>query len=419
MKTGLILSVALVAAMARAEEVSEIPSGWQTTVSKEAAERAAADYTNNTVRCVWAGDEPKLGEALPANVPFHFALEGEKFSVSNVQDILNTTCAAIPKDLRAKLDRAHLLGPTLQWFVRFIRCNSTKPDDYLKPANHPAVFRESDFNPTNLPLFAGQLRPQDIPPAATIELVEETFRKGLAVPPTEAGVDFPGTLPETTFATPFGIGLVLRAPQGIRLFRCRAKAWPNANLNATFAWKALTPGISISSWNRDLWPQNGHALVRIDRRGARPGQRFDVAVFAKGRNGLWGAPSILSFYTSPYEVRLYANNKEIREIRYAPATKDPPPFDVSSICPRMQWTDRYHGNDKKQILGFERFLPDSEKPLEFSNLGEIVIDHHANETPKTAKKVRYFMKDGLLRFEEIGETISYKVDAFKPRLRGE
>lgn len=419
MKTGLILSVALIAAAANAEEISEIPEGWRIAVSGKAAESAATAYTNNAVRCVWAGDEPNLGEALPANVPFHFAIEGEKFSVSNVQDILNTTCAAIPKDLRAKLDHAHLLGPTLQWFVRFIRGNSTKPDDYLKPANHPAVFRESDFNPTNLPLFASQLRPQDIPPAATLEIVEETYRKGLAVPPTEAGVDYPGTLPETTFATPFGIGLVLRAPQGVRLFRCQAKAWPNAGMNATFAWKALTPGVSIGSWNNDKWPQAGYALVRVDRRGARPGQRYDVAVFAKGRNGLWGAPGIISFYTSPYETRLYANNKEVREIRYTPAPKSLPPFDVTPICPKMHWTDYYQGNDKKQIFGFARLLPGSEKPVEFSNLGEIVLEHHPNETPKTAKKVRYYMKDGLLRFEETGDPISYKVDSFTPRLRGE
>ena len=416
MKSALILAIALATGAAAADPG---PEGWRVGLSSNAAAKAVFAYTNNQVRCVWGSEEQSVATALPANLPTHFVLVGEEFSVSNVQDILNQTCAAIPEQLRTRLKQAHLLGPTLQWFVRFVRADTAKPDEYLNAQFHPATFRESDFNATNLPLFASQLRPQDVPPAVALELSDEVYRKSLVVPPAEPGVDYPGTLPEVTYATPFAVGMVMRAPQGVRLFRFRAKPWPNANQRVTYAWKPLSRSISVSPWDREKWPKSGYGLVRVDLRGLRPGQRADLAVFAKGSNGLWGAPSIVSFYLSPYEMRVYANNKEIRQICYEPAVRNPPPFDITEICPFMKWTDNYRGTEKKQIFGLHRQMPDGGKPLEFSNFGEQVLDHHPGDMPKTTKKVRYFQEGGLMRFEPVGDEIFYKIDSFKPRLRGE
>ena len=34
---------------------------------------------------------------------------------------------------------------------------------------------------------------------------------------------------------------------------------------------------------------------------------------------------------------------------------------------------------------------------------------------KSAGKIRYFVKDGLLQYEETEETVSYKLETFRPR----
>lgn len=408
---------------------AEVPPGWRTAIDRERAAEAAALYATNGVRCVWAGDSGRVNATLPANAPFQFAVTGTEESVVHVQKLLEETVAALPPRLAPAIRRCQLLGPTVQWLLRSSYRNAN-PTNFFDAVRHQAVFSEADIDRAKLLDLARNMKPAEIPPAVTLTFVDEVGRRPL--PPVtvpEAGVDYPGLWPETLYETPFGHARVLRAPNGIRYFRFKATAYPQSRTPASFAWVVLNGRASISSWSpQSTWAHpsnqtNGFGKVEVSTRnmtnvrdmGGR--SRIDIAVFARWGEGPWGAPSILSFAVSPYEKRSH-EWIHVRKIEYLLKPKVEPAYDLSSVFLPANWTDYYKYNDKDQVIGFTRTFPDAAISEPFSNRGERVIEYHPNETPKVAQKVRYFERDGQLRFEDEGTPIEYKLAPFVPRARG-
>lgn len=418
MKRTLALGLLLAATTAAA--AGEMPEGWRTAVCSNAAAQAAHDYANNVIRCVWAGDNvgmTSVADCLPANIPFQFAVAGSEQSVSNVQRALDAAAAALRADLRDRLRESRLLSPTVNWMLRRTLFSATDSRTYLKARNHAAAVSEANVNVSNLLALARAMTPSAVPPVVALYSADET-RRNLTCPPAVPGVDYPGIHPERTYRTPFGIGMVLRAPQCRRTFRFRAVAWPNPRLKVTFAWVPVTSSVWIHGWPGKQ-PKDGYAAFTVDMRSIPRGRRLDVAVFAKAEGGFWGPPSVISFYVSPYEARSYAKDGTLQKIQYLPALKVPPPYDLSPICLPADWTDYYQCDEKKRLFGFDRARPGLIRKTEFSNLGEIVIEHHPNDTPKVSAKVRYFERDGKLDWEETGEEVTRKLAPFRPRPRDE
>ena len=81
----------LVVCSAFAVRADALPEGWLTAVDSNAAARVAKDFGNNVLRCMWAGDKPKVAAALPANVSFQLAVAGKEEYVTNVQAILDAS----------------------------------------------------------------------------------------------------------------------------------------------------------------------------------------------------------------------------------------------------------------------------------------------------------------------------------------
>ena len=405
----------LVVALAAGSALSgEIPDGWLTVIDSNAASRISADYANNSLRCTWAGDTTKAPAALPANAAFQLAIAGPEDCIPGIRDALEETAAAIPTNLTPVIRHFHLLGPTLQWIVRSVKCKKPNRTDYLWASTHPAAFSDLDFNIPNLLDFARHLTAAQLPPAVVIRLDGEETADRRPLLPTLPGVDYPGIHPELTFATPFGIGMVLRAPESPRVFRVRAAAFPASKAAVSYTWSVLTGGAQGQSWNREKQTRNGYGRIVLNVGDLFAKKRIDVAVFARWGNGPWGAPSIISFYASPYEVRTYKKNV-LESIRYVSNPKAPPLFDISRLCPSAEWTDTYRYDDKNQLTGFSRLLPDGIKGDDFSILNERVLESHPNGTPKAAQKIRYFTKDGRLQYEETEEKVSYKLETFQPR----
>ena len=391
-----------------------IPDGWLTVIDSNAASRVSADYADNTLRCTWAGNTTKAAAAMPANAAFQLAVAGPEDCIPNVRDALEETAAAIPTNLTPVIKRFHLLGPTLQWIVRSVKCKKPDRSDYLWASTHPAAFSDLDFNIQNLLDFARHVTAARLPPAVVIRLDGEESADRQPLLPTIPGVDYPGIHPELTFATPFGIGMVMRAPESPRVFRVRAAAFPASSAPVGYSWSVLTGGAQVQSWNSKKQAKNGFGRIILNIGDLFAKKRIDVAVFARWGEGPWGAPSIISFYASPYEVRTYKKNT-LESIQYLPNPKTPPPFDISRICPTAEWTDTYRSDDNNQLTGFSRLLPDGIKGEDFSSLNERILESHPNGTPKAARKVRYFTKDGRLQYEETKETVSYKLETFQPR----
>ena len=411
-----ISSLALVlAAFVRA---SDMPEGWRTVVDGVAADKSADAFAANVTRCVWAGDKPGIEAAMPANAAFQFAVTGSLENVRRATDILDKTCKALPPELHAALKACKLLPSTLQWMVRMTRHSSTNQAAYLKAANHTAVFGEDDFKLGNLTNLACSLTSRNIPATTALTLEDEMFRTLPAVP-TVPGVDYPGTMPEVTYKTPFGIGFVLRDPHCLRRFRIRAKTWPVATDKAEFLWIVVGKGVRATHWKSWTDLGRGYGLLLVDRSAMKSGSRTDVLVFSRFGKGAWGAPSVVSFYNSPYELRTYGKTRETSKIQYLPTLKDAPPYDLSPICLPAEWTDYYQYDGQRQILGFKRVTPLNPIGEDFSYLGEKILEHHPNDTPKVAQRVDYVVKDGLLRCEEHGEPVTYRLANPTPRNRGE
>ena len=409
-------TVAVLMALLAADAVraNRLPDAWLTVVDSNVAARVARDYADNSVRCLWAGDSPGAVAAMPANAAFQFAVVGAEQGVSGVQGVLEETAAAIPTNLTPVIRRFRLLGPTMQWIVRSVRCKKPGRSDYLWSSIHPAAFSAADFNRTNLLAFARKVSAAQLPPAATVWLKGEETAGRRPLSPAVPGVDYPGVFPEVTFATPFGVGLVVRAPESPRVFRFRAAAFPASDAPVSFAWAVLTGGAQVQPWDWRHRTQDGYGRILLDVGSLCARRRVDVAVFARWGQGPWGAPSIISFYSSPYELRTYRKN-ELVSIRYLPVVRNPPPYDLSAICTPAEWTDIYLRDDKNRIIGFERMMPDGVTRENFSDRNERIVESHPNGMPKIAQRVRYFVRDGRLQYEDDGEEVLYKPETFQPR----
>ena len=408
------LAIGLVALAAGTARADAIPDGWLTVMNSNTAACVAADYATNNVRCTWAGADTKSAAALPANAAFQFAIAGPNDSVENVRDILEEVTAAIPTNITPVIRRFNLLGPTLQWIVRSAKCKKPGRADYLWSSTHPAAFLTTDFSVNNLLAFTRNITAAQIPPAAVIRLEGEETDMRQTLVPAVPGVDYPGTLPELTFATPFGIGMVVRAPETPRTFRIRAAAFPASDAPVTFTWAVLTGGAKVQGWNSAKQAKNGYGRIVLDVPTLFSKRRVDVAVFVRWGDGPWGAPSIISFYASPYESRIYKKGA-LEQIMYFPKAKNPPPCDISAICTPANWTDAYLCNEKREPIGFTRILPDELRGTSFSFRNERIISAHPNDLPKVAEKMRYFVRDGQLQCEGTGEEVTYKPSTFQPR----
>ena len=125
-KSTFVLIVALTAGSALPDT---IPDGWLTVIDSNAASRVSADYATNILRCTWAGNTTKAASALPANAAFQLAVAGPEDCIPNIRDALEETAAAIPTNLTPVIRRFHLLGPTLQWIVRSVKCKKPNRAD--------------------------------------------------------------------------------------------------------------------------------------------------------------------------------------------------------------------------------------------------------------------------------------------------
>ena len=184
---------------------------WQNVVESNATEAVVRDYVSNVIRVEWAGQDNVVSRLMPANLSCQFAVIGDAEVTNRVKAVLQNTIDALNHGLRSELEKYHLINPTLQWFVRSIR---GKPEDYLTLKTHPAAFVEADFNEEALIEKAKTLRGNQIPFPVTVSAEYDSPRAPIRT--AKPGIDYSDVMPETTFSTSFGIGVVLRAPDRVR-----------------------------------------------------------------------------------------------------------------------------------------------------------------------------------------------------------
>ena len=397
-------------------EPAKTVDAWRTAVDKSAAECANHAYTSNVVRCEWAGENPRVAALMPANVAFNFAVIGDSNSASRVTKILSETTDAIDPTLRGNLERLGLLNPTLQWLVRSCRPGITNAAIYLSANAHPAAFSEQDFDAAILKAAAQSITSRGI--ALPVRVKVEYLDGSIPLSKAEPSVDYPDAMPEETFALPFGVGIVLRAPERQRKFRLSASTFPTPGLAAKYVWKA-SRGVVIRPWPMTLAevPDRGFAEVTVD--AASCGVRADIFVFAQMANGLYGPPSVVSIYNPPLAKRAYAKGK-LQSISYLNESKDVL-YDISPIWAPREWKDDFALNGKGRIVSFTRTTKGSFTEEPFSAIGELVLSMSSSGIPLVTRKVEYFVspETGELGYRPVGEEKKYRLGESPFRRSGE
>lgn len=391
-------------------------AAWRTTVDRFAAEDAVRAYTSNVVRCEWAGADLRIASLMPANLPFRFAVVGDSNAVDRVGRTLEETAAAIKPELRKDLERFGILNSTLQWMVRSFRPGVTNSTTYLAARNHPAAFAESDFDAEKLKAVAGSLTGSNIPlpVCVKVEYLENSIPLSKAAP----GVDYCDTMPEETFATPFGVAIVLRAPERMRKFRLSATTYPFAGRAVRYEWRT-SGGVTLRPWPATLAEVMERGFAEATVNAASGGARTDIFVFAKSVNGLYGPPSVVSIYKPPLARRVYAKGR-LQSISYLKSSKDVP-YDISPIWTPREWRDEFVLNGKGKIFSVSRFAPGALEPERLSAVGELVLSMSASGHPLVTKKVEYFVspETGDLGYRPVGEEKRYRLGTSPLRRSGE
>ena len=422
---GCVLVLLLASGVRGGQLVPPTSASMSNVVDAAAARAASADYTNNVLRIVvapkaeWDDSNPRRKvDRFPANMPFQLVVGSDREDRAAAEAALETVATSMPRHINAYFARHHLLAPVQQWLIRRAHPSVADETSYLKVAAHPTVWRAKDFNLPRLAQLASQLTSNSVPVMAVLHPIYEEFATS-PIRRAEPLVDYPDPRPEETFATPFGISVVLRAPERRRKFRFFASGYPFGGRMVNFKWVPV--GVSVGGFPCADWsertkvsPERGHGEVQLWWNG---GTRRDVLVFARYGEGAWGPPSVVSFYSLPNERRQYDRENRIETIKYV---EDP--MVIPQLYQNKPWTDAYLRDSLGNVIGFARTRQGQYGEERFSWLGELVTETYATDLPKTTKKVRYLTRPDdpeTLDYEITDETAEYKMQSFVPRDRGE
>ena len=404
-------------------------SAAMTNVADAASAWAAyADYTNNVLRietassAEWDVSNPRHTiDRFPANMPFQLVVGTAYEDRQMAERALRTSVIRMPADIREYFTRHHLLAPLQQWLIRRSHPSVTNEESYLSFAAHPAVWQAKDFDLDRLGKLAASLTSNSVPVLAVLQPIYEGY-KGSPIKFAEPFVDYPDPRTEETYATPFGISVVLRALENRRKFRFLATGYPFGGRNVSYKWISLSPrSVSIGGYPAEDWdvrkrlvPERGYGEVVLGWGGA---ERRDVLVFARYGEGAYGPPSVISFYRVPNERRRYDRNGRIESVEYL-ADQTAIPW----VYQNKPWKDLYLQDSLGNVIGFQRMRTGIFEKMPFAGPAEFVTETYPGDLPKTTKKVRYFTRPEdptTLDFEVTGETVEHKMQSFEPRDRGE
>ena len=368
------------------------PASWLESGEKGEISRATVDY-------------------LPANVPFYLPVLGTRAEAVAVRDGLASVTNVLSAEVREVLCSKNALAPILQWLIRR-NLSGLEPVDYLTPRAHPAAFMRSHFDFPKLEKAAKELTIAGVPPIAYIRPVYEDYARDPLLK-MKPGRDYSDLQEEESFATPFAIGIVLRAPEANRVFRFSARTWGGGNQKVEYKWMVIRghglQRLQHYLGDKRLAPANGFAEIHINRRFMST--RLDIAVFSRIGKGLWGPPAIISFYQPPDVRSDYYNSGLLREHNYTSRVSPADPFRraLRPLYAPRDWADTFDYDSEGKISIISRRRAGSVFADRFYRpTGEKIIELWPSGQPKRTVRVNFFVdKDGMLDFADEGAEIEY------------
>ena len=363
-------------------------------------------YLNNQLLVVPAHmdyGKKDIGDVFPGLAPFHLVSVGSSWSDQAFLRAALAASASFTRPTKQSIIRRHLMGPTLQWLLRRTRRNIDTEADYLMPQAHPTAFTARSLDTLRLVEKAHALRPEQVPPVALLNIVNSRLHPVYYPVP---GRDYPDVALEVLYSTSSAICFVLRALEGERTFLFRARAG-GADGTASFTWRvvhgdASAVKIQALAGETNAIPERGFAQITVDRRNIK--ERIDVACFAKTDGTEWGAPSFVSFFPIPQEVRTYRSDGKIASIDYS--NPDGVYSDPAVALPR-HWKDTYSYDDAGKMLGWTRSY-NGRDTASFTAAGDRIVERNADGKPTKAVHVRYAPRSSSDKLEPL--VLSYLDD---------
>ena len=390
-----------------------------------AARSCVSNYTANVLPVTqadpseWNAEGERVRDGLPANMPFQLVAGPDGADRLAAEAAVAAVATSMPAHVRTFFAGAKAMAPLTKWILHRAKPGVTNENQYLASCQRTSVWQAKDFDLAAVSRISANMTSNNIPMLVSLTSLYEGYRQ-MPIRRAEPLVDYPDPRPELLYETPYGIAVVLRAPELKRKFRFIATAWPFQNRHVSFRWLPRAGGVWIGpiqqQWDT-LTPERGRAEIVLDWNNVRENGRQDVFVFARYDDGPYGPPSIISFYAVPNERRTYDRQGRIVRIAYEQAKTV-----IPALYQNKAWTDEYRYDSLDRCMGFLRFRRGSVQGEPFSAVGEYVVESYPSDLPRVSRQVRYFTSPSdpaSLDWEADGPEIRHREGTFVSRNRGE
>lgn len=331
------------------------------------------------------------GDILPANTPYWVISLG---SSGTDQPFLQAFCAALsalrPATKRALVLRQDL-APAMQMLFRLSQKSVRKPEDYLSGAAHPAVFDARDLDVAGFVRRAHELLPGQVPPLAILKSVAE------AVPPAP-GVDYFDLKGEALMETPCAIARIVRSVRR-RTYRLTVKAQVLRGDAPAFVWKVLqgdpakvsVKPLDASGSTVEIAAEDPGVFREAGSDGSPSvytSTRLDIGCFVK-QGGAYSAPSFVSLFWLPDEMRLYRDDGQVQSVNYENPNHH---YADPELSLAKNWKDLYEYDDAGHLCGWYRTYAGGGRSDRFTADGHRVLETDRLNRPVRACSVQYLPK---------------------------
>ncbi len=268
------------------------------------------------------------GDLYVANTPLVVISQGSSYLDQPFVRAFLSATAALPPETQEGLIRKRMLMPALQAIFRQSNRMVQREEDYFTGKAHPPVFEGSQINEEKFMRLAHEMTPEKVPPAVLLEVVQEDV-----VTPGKDFFEMDAVQSNVSSTAPFSIARIYRqSAPAFHMTVSAAKSLDPLRKPLQFRWELLQGDPERVT----IEPAAGGTRASITVRW-HPGwraasgiqtHRVDIGVFA-GNGTAWSAPSFISFYMLPNEVRFEDEQGRIQEICYENGNPDPglPPSD--------------------------------------------------------------------------------------------
>ena len=292
-----------------------------------------------------------FGDVFPAAQPYIIVSQGSSGSDRTALEAIALILAALPPETKARAVDERLIAPTVQMIWRRGQKGIETDADYLGSAAHPSAFPPEAAEPARMLDLAQSLRPEDLPPAVTLRVLDESR----AVP----GVTLFGDgLSERLFDTSAAIARIHRGAE--RTYRLTVSAGGTRDPNGrplAFRW-VLLRGDPDKVRITPLGEAGEAASLEIDwdettrsPEGLRS-HRVDIGIFADNGAHL-SAPAFVSVAFPPRQRRSYDAAGRIEMVDHDSVARQAEYADPW-LFPERLWRDVFHWDADGRLRGWTR-----------------------------------------------------------------